>query len=179
MNAGSLAVGRSRQGARALRWIGALAAALVVARAALRGLHVPGHAALPALYLLVLGASRARAPGAALAIALPACAGVALGLLAGPGGVASLLLAALAVETAAFLAPAFVRSVAACAGVGALAGALRFVADLPALLGALPDPGAPALLSIAAHAAFGALGAALVPLATRRRDETIQPPPVT
>jgi hypothetical protein len=169
MNAGSLPVGRPRLDARALLWIGGLAAALVVARAALRGIHVPGHAALPALFLLVLGASRVRVPGAALAIALPAGAGAALGLLAGPGGVASLLLAALAVDAAALLAPGFSRSAAACAGVGALAGALRFVPDLPALVGGLPDPGAPALLSIAAHAAFGALGAALVPLVSRRR----------
>ncbi|HSJ97209.1 MAG TPA: hypothetical protein VLC53_09050, partial [Myxococcota bacterium] len=40
MSAGSLSAGRL-PGSRALLWIGGLAAALVAARAALRGLHVP------------------------------------------------------------------------------------------------------------------------------------------
>jgi hypothetical protein len=169
MSAGSLPVGRPRLDARALLWVGGLAAALVAARAALRGIHVPGHAALPALFLMVTAAARVRVPGAALAVALPAAAGAALGVLAGPGGVASLLLAALVVDAASWLRPRFVASAAACAGVGALAGALRLVPDLPLLLGGLPDLGAPAWLSIAAHAGFGALGAALVPLASRTR----------
>jgi hypothetical protein len=184
MRAGSLSAGRARGLAPALLWIGGLGAALVVARAALRGIHVPGHAALPALFALVLAAARVRVPGAALAVALPAWAGSALGLLAGPGGAASLLLAALAVEVAAFLAPGFARSVAASAAVGAAAGALRFVPDLPVLLGGiggiggiggfggLPDTGAPVLLSVAGHALFGALGAALVPLLFYRFDRS-------
>ena len=173
MSVGSPPLARPRLDARALLWIGGLAVALVVARAALRGIHVPGHAALPALFLLVLGADRVRVPGAALAIALPAWAGASLGLLAGPGGAASPPLAALAVEAAARLAPGFFGRVAACAIVGALAGSLRFVADLPVLLGGLPDAGAPSLLSIAGHAAFGALGAALVPLSTRRGSSPV------
>jgi hypothetical protein len=174
-------VGRARDAAPALLWIGGLGAALVVARAGLRGIHVPGHAALPALFALVLAAARVRVPGAALAVALPAWAGSAFGVVAGPGGAASLLLAALAVEVAVLLAPGFPGSIAACAAVGAAAGALRFLPDLPVLLagiggfgaggpGGLADAGAPALLSVAGHALFGALGAALVPLLLRRLD---------
>ena len=173
MSAGSLPAARARLDARALFWIGGLGIALLLARAAARGLHLPGHAALPTLFLLVLGVTRVQRPGAALAVALPALAGASLGLAAGPGGAPTLLLAALAVETAAWLAPGFVASAWACAAVGALAGALRVVPALPVLLAGLPEAGAPLWLSVAGHAAFGALGAALVPLSTRRGSSPV------
>ncbi len=170
MKARSVSVRRPLIDARALLWIGGLAAALVATRAALRGIHVPGHAALPALFVLVLAASKVRAPGAALVVALPAWAAASSGWIGGPGGATALLLAAASVEGASFLMPGFTGRPLACAAAGALAGSLRILPDLPMVLGALPDPGAPALVSLLGYAIFGALGAALVPLLTRARE---------
>jgi hypothetical protein len=158
-----------RADARTLLVLFGLAAALVMARAALRGLHLPGHAALPALFVLVLARASAGRSGAAAAVAAPAFVLSSSGLAAAPGGAASLALAVLVVEVAGALVPSFVTRMLACAAVGALAGAARLLVDLPALAVGAPDPGAPALLSAAAHAAFGALGAALVPLLGGRR----------
>lgn len=174
MKARAESLHRPHVDARAWLWIGGLAAVLLAARAALHGIHVPGHNALPALSILVLAVSRVRAPGAALAVALPAWAAGSAGWIGDAGGATALLLAAACVEIAARLAPGFSERALACAAVGAVAGALRFLPDLPMWLGALPDPGAPALLSVVSHAGFGALGAALVPFLTRgaRRDPT-------
>jgi hypothetical protein len=148
-----------------------LGAALLGVRTALRGVGIPGHAAAPALFFLVLGRSLVPRRGAALAVAATTGLASALGVAGGPGGAAALLLAAAVVDGAGLLRPDFVTSLPACAGIGALAGAARL---LPALAmvaaGGLHAGGAPPVLSGLAHAAFGALGATLVPLVRGRRS---------
>jgi hypothetical protein len=141
-----------------------LGAALLGMRAALRDVGIPGHAAAPALFFLVLGRSLVPRRGAALAVAATTGLATALGVTGGPGGAVTLLLAAVVVDGVGLLRPGFVTSLPACAAVGALAGAARLLPALAMLAaGSLHAGGVPPLLSGLAHAAFGALGAALVP----------------
>lgn len=171
MSAEVLALRSPRLDRRTLAWVGGLALALLAVRAALRGIHVPGHAALPALGAFVLAQERLRVQGAALAVALSAGALGALGGFGSVGAFASWLLAALVVDAAAWRSPDFASRLVTCALIGALAGSLRILLDLPVLFSGAADLGAPALLSLAGHAGFGALGAALVPLLRRRSSD--------
>jgi hypothetical protein len=149
--------------------LGSCAAGLLIARMASRGIHVPGHSALPAMFFLVYAAKRVPRAGVAAAVALPTVAGAQLGIAGDAGGAATLLSFAALVEAARFWKPAFVGSVVACAVVGLLAGAARLATQAVPLALGVPDTGAPALASLLGHAAFGAAGAALVPLADALR----------
>jgi len=171
MTAGANAIARPL-GAQ-LSVVGACALGLLVARLASRGIHVPGHAALPALFFLVYAAKRVPRTGAAGATALPTIAASLLGFAGDAGGAATLLAIAGVVEAAAFLAPGFATRLVPCLIVGLVAGAARIATQaIPLALGQ-PDLGAPALASALGYALFGALGAALVPavdsLRARRR----------
>jgi hypothetical protein len=154
----------SRLDARAVAELLAIGTALVFARLALRGLHLPGHAELPTLFALLLARGRVRHVGAALLAGAPAAAACAVGWIGGPEGALSLVLAAVVVEALGARVAGFARSALACAAIGAAAAATRAVLELPAILAA---PGAAAaghgLFTAVAHAGFGALGAVLVP----------------
>jgi hypothetical protein len=167
MSAGTAVVARSLGATVAT--LGICAAGLLVVRLVSEDIHVPGHSALPALFFLVYGAKRVPHIGAAVAVAFPAAAAAQLGFVGGAGGVASLLALAALVEAARLLKPDFAHSFPACVMVGLLAGAARFVTQLVPLALGIPDTGAPALVSALGFAAFGAMGAALVPLASSLR----------
>lgn len=167
MSAGTSVAASRPFGRRALLTLAAFAAGLLLARAALRGIHVPGHTALPALFFLVLAVQRVRRTGAAVIAAAPTMLASQLGLVGDAGGAATLALTACLVEAAAVLAPRFSERVFTCALVGLGAGVARLVPQLVAQLAGVPDTGAPLPASIAGYAAFGALGAALA-AATQR-----------
>jgi hypothetical protein len=167
MSAGTPVAARPLSATLAL--LGICAAGLLLVRFVTEDIHVPGHSALPALFFLVYAAKRVPHSGAAGAVALPTIVAAQLGFVGGAGGVASMLSIAALVEGARLVKPDFASSVAACAVVGLLAGAARLATQLVPLALGLPDTGAPALASVLGFAAFGAIGAVLVPLADSRR----------
>ena len=167
MSTGTSAAARPLSESLAL--LGACAVGLLVVRALTEDIHVPGHSALPALFFLTYASKRVSTLGAAAAVALPTMIASQLGFAGGPGGAATLLSFAALVEAARLVKPDFAHSLAACALVGLLAGAARLATQAVPLLLGMPDTGAPALASVVGHAAFGTIGAVLVPLADSLR----------
>src|SRR5262245_45064662 len=168
-------------GTREALLLALFATALVLARAALRGLQVSGHSMFGTALLLVLARTCVNRAGAAtLAGALAGAASAALGM----GGAGALLVAKLAlpgivVDLAAVIAPAALRRPALAALVGAAAGATDFlpVTFVEAMGGSALDLVLRHAASTAgAKAAFGSAGAAAgAALAARLRHYGILP----
>ncbi len=154
--------------------LGFCATFIVLTRAGLRlHLHLPGHVMFFTMFFFILARGCVPKIGSATLVGLiVSLASLVLGMgTKGPAVLVKFVFPAVLVDLAGAIAPAFVTSIVACALVGALAAAIRAVADIGLdWLTGMEDEVIllKATITAAMFAIYGGLGSLAVPSIVRR-----------